>query len=138
MFEGVNAIQGILCLVYHGSIQIIANIPGSESPDCVRIQNVECLNGCVNGISLENQVTEKLHMIIWSEHNNNDEICTLDSGDDVGFSFVSGIRHGLHFVRDRLATVHLKFKNVLIKVKTEYGVSKKDRRIEESMCSSEN
>ena len=97
MFEGVNAIQGILCLVYHGSIQIIANIPGSESPDCVRIQNVECLNGCVNGISLENQVTEKLHMIIWNEHNNNDEICTLDSGDDVGFSFVSGIRHGLHF-----------------------------------------
>ena len=26
VFEGVNAIQGILCLVYHGSIQIIANI----------------------------------------------------------------------------------------------------------------
>ena len=50
VFEGVNAIQGILCLVYHGSIQIIANIPGSESPDCVRIRNVECLNGCVNGI----------------------------------------------------------------------------------------
>ena len=64
MFEGVNAIQGILCLVYHGSIQIIANIPGSESPDCVRIRNVECLNGCVNGILLENQVTEKLYKII--------------------------------------------------------------------------
>ncbi len=26
MFEGVNAIQGILCLIYHGPIQIIANI----------------------------------------------------------------------------------------------------------------
>ena len=49
------------------------------------------------GFLLENQVTEKLHMVIWNEHNNNDEICTLDSGDDVGFSFVSGIRHGLHF-----------------------------------------
>jgi hypothetical protein len=78
-------------------------------------------------------------MVILNEHNNNDEICTLDSGDDVGFSFVSGIRHGLHFCagpsRDSPFEIQKCFDK---KVKTEYGVSKKDRRIEESMCSNEN
>ena len=43
----VNAIQGVFVLYIMDPVQIIANIPGSESPDLFGFETFECLNGCV-------------------------------------------------------------------------------------------
>jgi hypothetical protein len=73
-------------------VQIIANIPGSESPDLFGFETFECLNGCVVWVLIRDSKTQRNYIIILIIII---IMMMMDSRDDVGFSSVSWIRQGL-------------------------------------------
>ena len=74
-------------------VQIIANIPGSESPDLFGFETFECFRMGVQFGSLQGLKTQRSNIIILIKKII--IMMMMNSRDDVGFSSVSWIRQGL-------------------------------------------